>query len=314
MSANADLAWLDTKINVPEVVIDAIANNESAYYQAVRNEPNARAIIDNLITGVRGEFGHIFRYSDPADATRKKFLEIGSGNGFLLCTALKAGLDIHGVEPGNTTGFSARDNVAITLLRSNAVKSPEERMHAACAENLPFPDNTFDVVFSFAVLEHVVDIDKAMAESIRVLKPGGLLLANMPNYNSFYEGHYNTFWLPYMGKTAAKFYVRHFLRRSETFLDELHFTTPRLFVKYLDGKLTSGRIVHYGTGFTGKLLHYRNLLTNQYRENLPPPRSSVQRYFRSMKSPVYRVAAKLLIFAGFATTFDLVLVKRNLNT
>ncbi len=41
------------------------------------------------------------------------------------------------------------------------------------AESLPFPDNSFDIVYSQAVLEHVVDIKKTWSESVRVTKGGG---------------------------------------------------------------------------------------------------------------------------------------------
>jgi SAM-dependent methyltransferase len=41
---------------------------------------------------------------------------------------------------------------------------------------LPFPDRTFDIVFSHGVLHHVPDVRRAQAEIARVLKPGGSLI------------------------------------------------------------------------------------------------------------------------------------------
>ena len=48
------------------------------------------------------------------------------------------------------------------------------------AEDLPFEDNSFDAVFSYAVLEHVKQPFAAAKEIIRVLKPGGTLRAIVP--------------------------------------------------------------------------------------------------------------------------------------
>jgi SAM-dependent methyltransferase len=43
------------------------------------------------------------------------------------------------------------------------------------AEVLPFADESFDLVFGHAVLHHIPDVDKAFAEFLRVLRPGGAI-------------------------------------------------------------------------------------------------------------------------------------------
>jgi SAM-dependent methyltransferase len=48
-------------------------------------------------------------------------------------------------------------------------------------EGLTFADESFDVVLTSEVLEHVVDLDRALAEIRRVLKPGGLHVFTVPN-------------------------------------------------------------------------------------------------------------------------------------
>lgn len=53
----------------------------------------------------------------------------------------------------------------------------------AVGERLPFVDAAFDGVFSINVLEHVVNLDRAVTESTRVLVDGGLWLALTPNGN-----------------------------------------------------------------------------------------------------------------------------------
>src|SRR5689334_6625134 len=47
------------------------------------------------------------------------------------------------------------------------------------AHDLPFPDNDFDVVFSYAVFEHLYNPFVAIAEVARVLKPGGIFLGSV---------------------------------------------------------------------------------------------------------------------------------------
>ena len=48
------------------------------------------------------------------------------------------------------------------------------------ARTLPFPDNTFDVVITSEVLEHIQDDVAAIGEMVRVLRPGGRFAATVP--------------------------------------------------------------------------------------------------------------------------------------
>ncbi len=46
--------------------------------------------------------------------------------------------------------------------------------------NLPFPDNSYDIIFCNHVLEHITDDTKAMKELYRVLKPEGMAILQIP--------------------------------------------------------------------------------------------------------------------------------------
>ena len=59
----------------------------------------------------------------------------------------------------------------------------------AAAEGLPYPDNSFDTVLSHEVLEHVADDRRALAEMVRVLRPGGRLALFCPNRGYPFETH-----------------------------------------------------------------------------------------------------------------------------
>lgn len=63
----------------------------------------------------------------------------------------------------------------------------------AAAEALPFPNNSFDLALSHEVLEHVQNDRAAMAEMVRVLRPGGRAVIFVPNRLWFFETH-GIFW------------------------------------------------------------------------------------------------------------------------
>ena len=74
------------------------------------------------------------------------------------------------------------ERVAVAHRRvDTVVQSPGER--------LPFPNDTFDLVFSNEVLEHVDDDRACVAEMVRVTRPGGRVIAFVPNRWYFFETH-----------------------------------------------------------------------------------------------------------------------------
>jgi SAM-dependent methyltransferase len=153
-----------------------------------------------------------------------KILELGSGMGMLVTVARKLGLDVTGIEP-SANSYRSLHEARAELLRANAL--PHDAVTEGNSENLPWPDDTFDVVLSFQVLEHVRDPQLTISEAIRVLKPGGRLYFDMPNYLSFVEGHYGTVWCPLFAynKKIAKAYI-YLNGRNPKFINELNFVTP----------------------------------------------------------------------------------------
>ena len=114
--------------------------------------------------------GHILKRLDAIDFRGKRVLEIGLGQGadseqLIRRGAIWSGLDL---TP------EAIDRVS-TRLRLK--KLPYERLERGSALQMPFADNTFDMVFSHGVLHHIPEIRIAQAEIARVLKPGGRLIA-----------------------------------------------------------------------------------------------------------------------------------------
>ena len=55
--------------------------------------------------------------------------------------------------------------------------------------SLPFKNDIFDCVYTFGVLHHIPDVDKAVSEINRVLKPGGQIMAMLYNKDSLLCGY-----------------------------------------------------------------------------------------------------------------------------
>ncbi|MDQ6918368.1 MAG: class I SAM-dependent methyltransferase [Candidatus Dormibacteraeota bacterium] len=97
-------------------------------------------------------------------------LELGSGGGAMAARLLARFRNLRLVA----TDFDP-EMVAATreVLRPYGDRAT---VQAADATALPFPDQRFDVVFAFAIFHHSGAWDRAIAESVRVLRPGGRLV------------------------------------------------------------------------------------------------------------------------------------------
>ena len=97
-------------------------------------------------------------------------LEIGAGTGYFSLNLLQAGV----IERATATDISPG---MLTTLSENARRLGVEVKTAATeAESLPFPDESFDLVFGHAILHHIPDLGRAFAEFHRVLRPRGTLV------------------------------------------------------------------------------------------------------------------------------------------
>ncbi len=94
-------------------------------------------------------------------------LEIGCGTGFFLLNLMLAGV----IERGQVTDLSPGMVEVATRNAAGLGFSVEGRV--ADAERLPYDDDSFDLVVGHAVLHHIPDVELALREVVRVLRPGG---------------------------------------------------------------------------------------------------------------------------------------------
>lgn len=135
-----------------------------------------QGIVGNLEPLSREWFEQIeeYRYSvepfihSTAQFTRhhgKTMLEVGVGAGTDHLQWARAGCDCHGVD---------LTDAAIKTTRARfALYGQQTALQRFDAETLPYPDVTFDLVYSWGVIHHSEDPARIVAEIHRVLKPGG---------------------------------------------------------------------------------------------------------------------------------------------
>ena len=107
------------------------------------------------------------------DPNGTRVLDIGCGGGFLAEEFAALGCAVTGIDPSAPTiaqaaAHAKEAGLAITY-------------RVASGEAIPFADATFGIAYCCDVLEHVDDLDKVVAETARVLAPGGVYLFDTIN-------------------------------------------------------------------------------------------------------------------------------------
>jgi len=121
---------------------------------------------------------HIPEAADFAGARGLKVLEIGCGLGTDGAQFAEAGADYTGVDLTEAAVELARRRFELFNLPGS--------FQTADAENLAFPDASFDLVYSHGVLHHTPETEKAIQEIHRVLRPGGRAVVML-----YHRGSYN---------------------------------------------------------------------------------------------------------------------------
>jgi ubiquinone/menaquinone biosynthesis C-methylase UbiE len=119
----------------------------------------------------------IARYADFPMTKGQKLLEIGVGAGTDFIRFVRAG--------ANATGVDLTEHAIELVGKRLANEGLEAELVRADAESLPFPDGTFDRVYSWGVLHHTPDTAKAVREALRVLKPGGRITVMLYSRHSW---------------------------------------------------------------------------------------------------------------------------------
>ncbi len=109
----------------------------------------------------------------------QKIVDVGCGRGEFLNGFIQCGLHGYGVD---------QSIVANTICPDGEI-TQSDLLH----ESLPYPDSTFDVVYSKSVLEHFYYPENLVQEFYRVVKPGGLIITMVPDWEAVYKTFYEDY-------------------------------------------------------------------------------------------------------------------------
>lgn len=138
--------------------------NKMLFYNSIAS--NFDSVVNMYDTNKRVDV--VFNELMPKNIKGKNLLDAGCGTGWFSVVAKKRGAVVTALDIGKDLLKQVSKKVKVKTVEGSVLK-------------LPFKKNTFDIVMSNEVIEHVTEPKQAIAEMSRVLKPGGILILTTPN-------------------------------------------------------------------------------------------------------------------------------------
>ena len=157
--------------------------------------------LESVLIVSLAEAEYTLRWIDEWLQEGQRVLEVGSGLGLTSAFLAMSGVDVCSIEPGGP-GFERYERVNPILRSSLGITHPHFVMDvedASCTQ-----PGTFDLIFSNNVLEHVRDVEAALRALGAVLRPGGVMVHNCPNYHVPFEPHFGIPLLPVRPASTAR--------------------------------------------------------------------------------------------------------------
>jgi len=130
-----------------------------------------------------------------------KLLDIGCATGFFLESAKTRGWGTYGVELSEFASDYDRTELGLIV-------------HTGTVESAHYPENSFDAITMWDVLEHVSDPVETLKEAHKILKNEGVLIISTLNINSFLSKKYKEHW----AELKLPEHLNYFNRKSLNFL------------------------------------------------------------------------------------------------
>ena len=120
------------------------------------------------------------RFDELGLRSGDRVLDVGSGFGRHVYECARRGAHVVALDYAADEVVQTRDTLAAMVETREIAADKLIGVLRGDARSLPFPDESFDVVITSEVLEHIQDDVAAIAEMVRVLKPGGRFAATVP--------------------------------------------------------------------------------------------------------------------------------------
>jgi len=268
--------------------------------------PHSGPVYDGNLRHIVDPAVHDFRLleipqlvGDPAYMQRaRRILDLGCGPATMVYRALSFGHDAWGIDLDE-------DKLELAHFRVEAEGYPEgwkSRVIKADATDLPFPDESFDVVSSWQVLEHIENLPQALYEAVRVTRRGGWLDLRAPDYRQSFDNHYAMAWPRFMPREQATKWALAMGRPADGVGSFFYVTTPQVIaiVQALGCRIASATLWQHIRGtkhaFSGAFGSDPILVRSD--RDVVPVANELQRLEREGTLPdVYRWPLEFVIYA-----------------
>lgn len=174
-------------------------NSIGKYYQSEEyysHQENKNGFIPRIYETVKG-FNLQKKYKLATKGmTKGRMLEIGCGAGDFLKVMENKGWNCTGIEPSENAKAIARKKAKAQLYNPEDINS--------------LPDESFNLITMWHVLEHVDNLKEEVMHLERLLKKGGRLVLALPNFKSADAEYYREYWAAY----DVPRHLNHFCRES----------------------------------------------------------------------------------------------------
>jgi len=189
-------------------------------------------------------------------SSKGKLLDIGAGTGDFLVTAKNSGWQIIGMEP-NEKAKAIAEKKGVEFV--NDFKE--------------LPNQSFDVITMWHVLEHVPNLDEYLAELKRLIKPNGTIIIAVPNFKSFDASYYGKYWAAYdvprhlwhFSKTSIQ---KLFEKQNMNVAKVLPMKFDSYYVSLLSEKYKTGKMNFVRAFFVGLKSNLNGKTTNEYSSHI----------------------------------------------